>query len=340
MHQQLGNGQDGFFFLRDARTLDFRFLRELIRHIKTNNIDMVHSHEFFMNVYGTFAAALAGIPSVATVHGRLDYASSKRRRRMAYRLVTRTGCLVTVSSQLAGCFSKQIGAPEERIHTIYNGILLEMFQRQYDLGKLRSELGIDSEAPIVGMVGNLYPLKGYEYYVKAMEIVRRSFPHAIFLICGRGELQSELESLSAECGLRSHIKFLGFRNDVPALLQLVDIFVLSSLSEGLSLSILEAMAAGKPTVVTDVGGNREIVVEGETGFLVPSEDAKALAEKVCVLLKDRALAKRMGANGKRRVDSKFSQERMIRDYEDIYSFLLHRKSPIPQIRDIREVSNP
>ena len=96
----------------------------------------------------------------------------------------------------------------------------------------------------------------------------------------------------------------------------------------------------KPTVVTDVGGNREIVVEGETGFLVPSEDAKALAEKVCVLLKDRALAKRMGTNGKRRVDSKFSQERMIRDYEDIYSFLLRRKSPIPQIRDIREVSNP
>lgn len=322
MHRQLGNGLTDYMFLRDARALDLGFLASIVRYIKSNMIDIVHTHEFFMNMYGSFAAYLSGIRSIATVHGQVDYAAGKLRRRMAYRWVANAGHLVTVSNQLADRFSKEVGVPQSRIHTIYNGIETEKFRAKHDMDSLRAELGIPGDAPVVGMVGNLYRVKGYKYFIKAMEIVRKSFPDAVFLVCGRGELQSELESLSAGCGLRHHIRFLGFRDDVPALLQLMDIFVLSSLSEGLSLSILEAMAAGKPTVVTDVGGNGEIVVEGETGFLTPSMDEKRLAEKVCVLLRDKELRGRLGKGGHDRVNSLFSQERMLKDYQELYKTLI------------------
>lgn len=324
MHKQLAEGQNDFFFLRDARSFDLRFLRELVGYVKSRNVDIVHSHEFFMNVYGTLAATLAGIPSVATVHGQLDYTVEKARRRIACRAVASRGCLVAVSNELAMRLSKEVGVPERRVLTVYNGICTDTFQTTHDLAGLRSELGIPKGAKIVGMVGNLYPVKGYQYFIKAMELVRRRFADAAFLVCGRGELQNELESLSAECGLQDNIKFLGFRKDIPALLQLMDVFVLSSLSEGLSLSILEAMAAGKPTVVTDVGGNREIVVDGETGFVVPSGNAGMLAEKVGFLLENRGLGERMGGNGRQRVNSLFSQERMVNDYEKLYKALVDK----------------
>lgn len=325
MHGQLGNGHMDYMFLRDARALDMGLLASMVRYIKSNKIDVVHSHEFFMNMYGSLAAYLSGIPCIAIVHGHVDYAAGKLRRRMAYRRVASASHLVAVSNQLADRFSKEVGVPESRIHTIYNGIETEKFRAGHDLDSLRAELGIPRDAPVVGMVGNLYPVKGYKYFIKAMEIVRSEFPQAVFLVCGRGELRDELESLSAQCGLRDHIRFLGFRDDVPALLQLMDVFALSSLSEGLSLSILEAMAAGKPTVVTDVGGNSEIVVEGETGFLVPSEDEKKLAEKVCVLLRDKGLRDRLGKCGQGRVDSLFSQERMLEDYQNLYKALINER---------------
>jgi glycosyltransferase involved in cell wall biosynthesis len=126
--------------------------------------------------------------------------------------------------------------------------------------------------------------------------------------------------------MEENVRFLGQISNVPQLLTKAKVFALSSLTEGLPMSVIEAMAAGKPTVVTDVGGNGELVVEGETGFLVSSGDAKVFAEKICILLKDKTLAKRMGANGKRRVDSKFSQERMIRYYENVYKTLLYCES--------------
>lgn len=325
MHQQLGNGQIKYHFLTDARALDLRLLRKLVAFIKSNKIDIVHSHEFFMNVYGTAAASVAGIPGVATIHGQVDYAAERLRRRVAYRWVAKQGHLVTVADSLAGRLANEVGVRQDRIHTIHNGIAPEIYQASVDHESLRRGLRIPGAAPVVGMVGNLYPVKGHEYFIRAMASVKKSFSDAVFLVCGRGELQEQLEALAAECGLGDQIRFLGFRDDVPALLRLMDVFVLSSLSEGLSLSIIEAMAGGAPVVVTDVGGNREIVVEGETGFVVPARDPEALADKVCLLLRDRALAKKMGGDGRRRVESLFSQERMVREYERLYLSLVEKR---------------
>jgi glycosyltransferase involved in cell wall biosynthesis len=323
MREQLRAHDCVFHFLQDARSYDLSFLAGLVKFLRQQKINVVHSHEFFMNVYGTMAARLANIPSVVTVHGQVDYASQKLRRRLACRWMSVGSRMVMVSNQLGGRFHKEVGVDRKRMRTIYNGIDTDAFQENNNLPELRSELGLPEGVPIVGMVGNLYPVKGYPYFIRAMKLVKKDFPDVRVIICGRGKLQRELELLANECGLADSVSFLGFRADVPRLLQLMDVFVLSSLTEGLSLSILEAMAAGKPTVVTDVGGNHEIVVEGETGFLIPPENPVAIAEKVCCLLRDRALGLEMGRNGRQRTRDRFSRERMVQAYQELYETLAH-----------------
>jgi len=322
MHNELLHENREFFFLKDSRSYDIAFLSDIVSFLKKQKVNVVHSHEFFMNLYSTAAAHLAHIPVVATVHGDIDYCSQKMRRRLAYRLIARKGCMVTVSQQVAERVHKDLGVPMKRMRTIYNGIDDTQLQEEADLKKLRSDLHLPDGAPIVGMVGNLYPVKGYPFFIRSMQQVKRQFPDARFIICGRGKLQAELESLAKECGLENSLQFLGFRSDVRKLLQVMDIFVLSSLSEGLSLAILEAMEAGKPTVVTNGGGNPEVVVDGVTGFLVPARNPEVLAEKVSLLVRDRSLAQKMGQNGRHRVLSFFSRERMVRDYQNLYEALV------------------
>ncbi|RJP20679.1 MAG: glycosyltransferase [Candidatus Abyssobacteria bacterium SURF_5] len=322
MHRQLEQ-KCVLSFLTVPRTYDVRFVAGLRKLIKQLHIDLVHSHEFFMNFYGTAAAAAAGIPSIATVHGQTPYAAEKLRRRLACRLVASRGCMVAVSNQVAARFHNEVGISRDRIRTIYNGIDIDVYGDNERLDDLRHELNLPAGTPLVGMVGNLYPVKGYPFFLEAMSLVKQKFPLANFIICGRGKLQAELEMQARHLNLSGSLKFLGFRPDVPRLLRLMDVFVLSSLSEGLSLSILEAMAAARPVVVTDVGGNHEIVVEGETGFLVQPRNAKALAEKVCYLLGNDSVARRMGENGRTRAAAVFSREIMLRNYEHLYEALVH-----------------
>lgn len=321
MHAELSQKNHEFFFLKDSCSFDFAFLAGIVRFLKEQRVNVVHSHEFFMNLYATAAANLASIPVVATVHGGIEYCALKMRRRLAYRFVALRGCMVTVCHQVAERVHNKLGIPMKRMRTIYNGIDREL-PDDANLKKLRFELGLAEGAPVIGMVGNLYPVKGYPFFIQSMQRVKHQFPDARFIICGRGRLQAELEALARQCGLENSLQFLGFRTDVRQLLQTMDIFVLSSLSEGLSLAILEAMDAGKPTVVTNVGGNPEIVVDGETGFLVPAENPEILAEKVSLLLSDRELGRQMGQNGHQRVLSLFSRERMVQNYQNLYEALV------------------
>jgi glycosyltransferase involved in cell wall biosynthesis len=321
MHNELSQKNREFFFLKDSRSFDIAFLARIVNFLKQQRVDVVHSHEFFMNLYSTAAANLASIPAVATVHGGIEYCSLKMRRRLAYRFVALKGCMVTVCHQVAERVHKTVGIPMKRMRTIYNGIGTQL-PNGADLKKLRFELGLPDGTPVIGMVGNLYPVKGYSFFIRSMQQVKSRFPDARFIICGRGKLQPELESLARQCGLENSLQFLGFRPDVRRLLQVMDIFVLSSLSEGLSLAILEAMDAGKPTVVTNVGGNPEIVVDGETGFLVPAQNPEALTERVSLLLRDRSLSKQMGQKGRQRVLSLFSRERMVQNYQNLYEALV------------------
>lgn len=308
-----------------SRGLDPGWLYKCVRLIRQKEVDLVHAHEFNMNVYGCMAAWFSLVPSIATVHGK-GYYIDRWRRKMAYRAVANHSFrMVAVSENVRQFLIEQVGAKPDKLTTIYNGIDRKRFLRSEDGVQLRRELGIPETTPVIGAIGNLYPVKGHTYLVKAAAHVVERFPEAVFLFAGRGVLLTQLQHEVDQLGLTNSVKFLGFREDIPALLQALDIFVLPSLSEGLPLSLLEAMASSKPAVATNVGGTPEVLVNEETGYLVPPMDHESLASRLLALLSDKAMAKRMGANGRNRVCEKFLLETMVSAYEALYEAASVRK---------------
>lgn len=234
--------------------------------------------------------------------------------------------MVAVSEDIARGLCQAVGIRPNRIRIIYNGIETDLFHpNQKTREQIRRELQVTDEQSVIGTIGNLYPVKGHTYLVRAAAAVTQVFPESVFIIAGRGQLLEGLQTEARELGVEKHIRFLGFREDVPALLQAMDIFVLPSLSEGLPLSALEAMASGKPVVATRVGGVPEVVVDGETGFLVAPEDADDLAEKLVCLLKAPCLLQQLGAKGHEMVKERFSLDRMVKNYEELYQKALLEK---------------
>jgi len=296
---------------------DVQWVKNACQLVRRECVNLIHSHEFTGNAYGSLVATLCGIPLVATVHGK-NYYWEQRKRRVAYRLVSRLATLVAVSEDLKRFITGNVGVPPERIKVIYNGqevlppIGVEEKQR------LRDELGLKKDEKVVGVVGSLYPVKGHKYLLAAIPQILKIHPHTTFLIVGRGELELPLKEEVNRCALQNRVRFLGFRDDVSALLSIMDVFVLPSLSEGLSIALLEAMAAGKPVVATNVGGNPELVADGESGYAVPPRDPDALAAKLQVLLTDKRRALKLGENGRKRVQEKFSLQAMADNYQRLY----------------------
>ena len=289
-----------------------------VRLIHRKGIDVLHTHEFGMNTYGSIASLGTGVPVVATVHGG-SYYWEKWRRRMAYRLVARHAMrMVAVSDSIRRVLIERVGASSEKLCTIYNGVDVEAYRFVQDGTRIRQELGIEETTPVVGTVANLYPVKGHTFLLKAAAEVACVYPRTVWLLAGRGMLLGELQDEARELGISDRVRFLGFRDDAAAVLQALDLFVLPSLSEGLPLAVLEAMAAAKPVVATAVGGNLEVVVDGQTGYLVPPRDPSALASRILALLRDRPLAHGYGAAGRQRVLQQFSLVRMVAAYQELY----------------------
>jgi glycosyltransferase involved in cell wall biosynthesis len=183
---------------------------------------------------------------------------------------------------------------------------------------MRAELNLGGYDHVIGTVGSLYPVKGHIHLIKALPEILRACPKTLLLLVGQGELEQALRAEVVRRKLDAHVRFLGFRSDVPMLLPLFDVFVLPSLSEGLSMALLEAMAAGRPVVATKVGGNAELVEHGETGFLIDAEAPKAISDRVVEVLRDKVRAVRMGERGRGRVQEKFSLRGMVDRYQSYY----------------------
>lgn len=287
--------------------------------IRRKRIDVIHAHEFGMNTYASIASWVTRVPMIATVHGK-HYYGDRWRRRMAYRFVARRARrMVAVAEDIRLFLADRIGVPRDKLQTIYNGIDIKTAGSEEDGLRVRRELGIPETTPVLGTIANLYPVKGHTFLLKAAAEVAKAFPQAVWLLAGRGKLLGELQDEAHQLGIADRVRFLGFRDDPAALLQAMDLFVLPSLSEGLSVAVLEAMVAGKPVVATDVGGNREVIVDGRTGFLVPPRDPVALAARTITLLTNKSLADQYGADGRARVREEFSLERMMCAYEELYA---------------------
>ena len=209
------------------------------------------------------------------------------------------------------------GVPAVRTVTVHEGI---------DLGRidaappanLHEDLWLPHHAPIVGNVAALVPHKGQRHFIEAARLVLPHVPDARFVIAGEGELRSALEKQIKDHHLEKHVILAGFRPDVLSMHKAFDVFVMSSITEGLGTSLIDAMGASKPIVATTVGGIPEVVVDGETGFLVPPRDHEAMASAIIRLLTNDNLRRRMGAAARVRAESRFSAERMVQETLRVY----------------------
>jgi glycosyltransferase involved in cell wall biosynthesis len=304
---------------------DWRWALRFKKILEAERVNLIHAHEFDANVQGAVVAAISGIPIVATVHGK-HYFWERLRRRLAYRWVSRRATMVAVSEDLKRFIVQKVGVHSDRIKVVYNGVEVPSSPLRADIDACRKELDLPENDRVVGVVGNLYPVKGHQYLIEAIPAVLEKCPDTSFIFAGRGQLETELRDQVNKLGLDKRVHFLGLRQDIPKILALLDIFVLPSLSEGLSMAILEAMMAGRPVIATRVGGNPEIVLDGETGFLVPPKDSQALASSLIALLENRHLTIQFGENGKRRAERQFTLQTMVSAYQSLYDERLRIES--------------
>jgi glycosyltransferase involved in cell wall biosynthesis len=301
---------------------DLPTLAPLVGYVRKEKIDLIHTHLLAGDVMGRLAGFLTRTPVISMMHsGREDLDQEPQRRQQLERWTARLWCrkLVVVSDLVRKELAAWFGIPPDRVVAIPNGVNTERFQTgpDFDRAIARSSL-IGGDFPLVTNVGRLVPVKGQRYLVEAASMVVAKHPQVRFLVVGEGEMQAGLAELAAELGIGSNVILTGFRADIAAILAASDAFALSSLSEGMPVALLEAMAAGCPVVATDVGGVSQLVHTGVTGMLVPPADGQALAEALLVCLDDPERAKQMGAAGQRLVIQEFSMREWARKWEDLY----------------------
>jgi glycosyltransferase involved in cell wall biosynthesis len=298
--------------------LDLAWVFAFARRLRRERIDVFHSHEFAMNVFGGAAALLARVPALSTIHGR-SYASERTRRVLAYRALRRLGIpIIAVSEDLAGFLAQALKLARSSLAVVHNGIplppLVPAAERTARRAAARSAIGVPADGPLLVAVGNLYPVKDHATLLRAFA----QLPGARVAIAGRGEEEARLRELAAELGLSDRLHLLGLRDDIETVLAAGDVFVQPSLSEGLPLAVLEAMAASLPVVATRVGGVAEAVEDGETGYLVPSADPAGLAAALRRVLEASDRGAAFGALGRRRAETEFSVAVMADRYRALY----------------------
>lgn len=308
-------------------------LVKLVRIIREGRYHIVHTHSSKAGVLGRLAAWLAGTPIVVhTLHSLVfhDYQPwlLNRAARLVKRvLATLTHYYISVSSIIAErALAAGIGRRDASC-TIYSGMELDWFlDAKPDRPAVRRELGIPAGAPVVGKIARLFPLKGHDELLDAAPAIVRACPDVRFLVVGDGVLREHLEARARTLGIRDHLVFAGLvpRERIPEMIAAMDLVVHTSLREGLARVLPQALAMGRPCVSFDLDGAPEIVISGETGFLVPARDHAALADAVVRLIDDAALRARLGANGRRLVDPMFRAEKMVQDIAAVYEMLLQR----------------
>lgn len=292
-------------------------VRRLADRLRANGIQVLHTHNPAPHQHGAAARMMARTPVlVHTKHGRNNFPT--RTRRWAEQLAGRlSDMVVAVSTDSAEVARDVDRVPDHKLRVIRNGISLPA-----SLPARRREAGHRSVAV---HVARLNRIKDQPTLLRAARIAADRLPGFRLEIIGDGPMRDQLHSLAAELALDDVVTFHGMQGDVRPYLEGGDLFVLPSLSEGVSITLLEAMAAGLPVIATDVGGNREVVVDGETGILIPVGDPAVLADRMIELLSDPERADRMGLAGRRRVEAEFDVVRTVSEYEGIYSELLDRR---------------
>ncbi|MBX2853058.1 MAG: glycosyltransferase [Phycisphaeraceae bacterium] len=303
------------------RTLAKR-LRDRLTH---HRVGLIHAHQYTPFFYSAVSRGLFKntTPLLFTEHGRHVPDTTSLKRRLANKLLLKKTDRVTAVSQFVKhALIKNEGMPAARIDVVHNGIDPGPEPNEDGRAAARQQLGITPDRPVVMQVARFHPVKDHATALRAWSIVHAQMPDALLVFVGDGPERDNLEALTQQLELQDAVRFTGGVDDARQLIPAADLCMLSSLSEGLSVTLLEAMAAGKPIVATDVGGNPEAVVNGQTGLLAPSRDPGALAGCVMQLLPNAPYTARvLGQAGRQRLLEHFTADRMHRAYAQHYESL-------------------
>lgn len=295
-------------------------MHRLSQYIKNDRIDVVHSYLFEANILAVAAARMARTGKVIiSVRAMNDWMGW--RHRTANRLVNRFADSITVVSHaVKSSVIEKEGADPKKVRVIPNGVEVPENGLPRDVARdsARSRLGLHGSGPVVGCVANFNRYKDHSTLVKAAQTAVADLPETTFVLVGDGPLRATIEEQVHTVGLDANFVFTGTIPDTSRAMSAFDLFVLPSLEEGMPNVVLEAMAAGLPVVATAVGGTPEVVVDGKTGLLVPPRSSASLAAAMLELTRDRRRAGQMGVEGRMRIASEFSLERMIDAIQDLY----------------------
>jgi glycosyltransferase involved in cell wall biosynthesis len=305
-------------------SLQVAYLRSLARLIKERDVRLIVAHLYGAAIYGSIAGRLTGVPVVAVVHGQSDIARQERFAWAKAQIIARFSThIVFVSEALRADVMQRLKLPAGKTSVIENGIDLERPARGSD-SSLRESLALAPDTFLIGAVGNVRATKGYTTLLEAARLCADSMPSLRFVIAGdtSGRTYPPLEQLREQLRLQDHVQFLGLRSDVPRVLANYDLYVLSSDTEGFSIALVEAMAAGLPAIATRSGGPETILEDGRTGVLVPPKDPQALARAILRMVNDPALRERLATAGTQDVARKYGSEQMIAKYHALFAPLV------------------
>ncbi len=309
---------------------DYIALLKLYRFIKKGKFKIVHTHSSKAGFSGRIAAYLAGVPVIIhTLHGFPFNDFMPLIERFFYIFLERflsifSSTIITVSHiNKEKAVQLKLG-PLNKFVNIYSGINFEKFGISVNIMKKRKELGINNKLKVIGMVGRLSKQKAPQYFIQAIPLIVKVHPHVRFILVGDGELKKNMIKLAEKINVSDYISFLGFRDDVPEILNILNIFVLPSLWEGLGRSLTEAMYSACPVVATAVEGVPELIIDGRTGYLVQPKDSVAIAQKINDLLIHPREARQMGKNARKKVMSDFDACVMIKKIDELYQNILNR----------------
>lgn len=307
--------------------VDWRSIRRLASILRQERVDLIHAHQYTPFFYGIAARLLCRHPSVLfTEHGRHFPDYRRWKRVIANRLLLeRRDNVVGVGGVVRQALIANEGFSAETVGVIYNGIDLRPYtDGTTDRSTVRAEWGVDADEIVILQVARFDYLKDHATALRMMKLLEPAVPRCRVVFVGDGTEMEKAREMVRELGLERRVSFLGMRTDVPRLWRGADICLLTSISEGIPLTLIEAMAAGVPIVATDVGGVSEVVENGVSGLLAPRGNAEALASAILQLARDTDLRLRLSRAGLSRAHAQFSEEQMHASYRDLFDAVRNR----------------
>jgi glycosyltransferase involved in cell wall biosynthesis len=308
---------------------------KLYRLIKKGRYHIVHTHSSKAGVLGRLAAWLAGTPIIVhTLHSLVFHDYQPWLINRTWRLVKKicapvTDFYISVSQIIVNKALAAGIAEPERYRTIYSGMELDWFlNAKFDPEKVKQEFGIPLDAPVVGKIARLFPLKGHDELMDAAPEIVRRVPNVRFFLIGDGILLEHLQKRASDYGILENFVFAGLidRTRIPEMISAMDVVVHTSLREGLARVLPQSLAMGKPCVSFDIDGAPEVVIDDYTGYLVKAFDNTTLADRIAHLLEDDDLRRKLGENGRKHVDPNFRTEKMVADISEVYQMMLKKKA--------------